>query len=645
LFLSAHTEKYGKQIAIRRVKESAMPGQWNPSMKTGGAMTREELADTFRRIVECHQNGREEESIPLCARLIATGIVSGGLYNLYALAERKAGHLDKAIELARKAVELSPQDGEAHNTCGLIERDRGYDVRAISHFYQGLNVDPVSVNLLSNLAQALTVVREFDKALSFADQAIALDPVRLLPYETKAHVLWIKGDVEKARQVFDEIIARFGLTPDRWTERLNLARRAEDWDAVERLSRYEGAEGLAPERLTLRAQIMIYPLIARAAFDEALAVIAQGRLDHPDATGNWDYLQAVCLISANRFPEAEQVLAAYVALHPEDHHATYELGSLQLTLGKVKEGFVHCEARWDLPFFTSGRRTFKQKRWTGQNLRGREVLIWGEQGIGDEIRYATAFNDLRYRGARITLETAPKLIPFFQQAFPWMTVRDNGDFDARDNPDYDRFDYQCPAGSLHQHLRGSVEDFFSQQKPYFKVNAEARAQMRQRANVPEGTFLVGLSWRSSVRVAERDSQAWTPADLAPFAALPNVVFQCMQYDECRDEVAQMRALGLKIVHFEDIDQKNDLVSVATLAASCDMVISAGTAVSEIANVTGVPTVMFIGQYGILHLGVLDRAPWHPAAKVYSFEVGNVLSARDRILADFEALRVWAKKDS
>ncbi len=602
------------------------------------------MAALFRRIVELHQAGQEAESLPLCEQLIATGIVSGGLFNLAALAALKAKQLDKALELAQKAVALSPRDGEVHNTLGLVEKERGFLARSLLHYIDGLAVTPQSYNLLVNAGQVYALLRGFPESETSIRKAISLDPTRAVGYESLVFLRRIQGDLAGARVAQDELIARFGLTPERWGVRLDLCRMSGDWDSVEQHLAYGGPGALNADQEMFAGQMAGMVLLARGRYDELHALIDKVKASGSQQAVRWLYVEAQYHLARGDKEASEALMRRYVQAVPDDHAVHYELGHLQVSMGKIEEGFVNSEARWDLPFFTSGRRVFKQKRWTGQNLRGREILLWGEQGIGDEIRYATGFNDLRYRGARITLETAPKLIPFFKRAFPWMTVRDNGDFDARDNPEYNRFDYQCPTGSLHQHLRHSVEDFFAQQKPYYKVTPEERAQVRARAGIGnDGPMLVGLSWRSSLRELERSQQAWRVEDMAPLIAQPGIRWLCVQYDDCRAEVATLRQMGMDIVHFEEINQKDDLVAAAALMGGCDMVVTAATAVSEIAAVANVPTVQFAGEGGLCNLGLIDSVPWHPYMKCYSFAINQPLDAMARIVADFDGLKDWARQ--
>jgi len=43
--------------------------------------------------------------------------------------------------------------------------------------------------------------------------------------------------------------------------------------------------------------------------------------------------------------------------------------------------------------------------------------VWGEQGVGDEVGFASMLPDLIKRGARVVLECAPRLAPLFQRSF------------------------------------------------------------------------------------------------------------------------------------------------------------------------------------------------------------------------------------
>ena len=63
-------------------------------------------------------------------------------------------------------------------------------------------------------------------------------------------------------------------------------------------------------------------------------------------------------------------------------------------------------------------RPFTQPWWQGGPLSGRSILVWADQGLGDEIMFANPVPDLVAMGARVVLECAPRLERLFARSFP-----------------------------------------------------------------------------------------------------------------------------------------------------------------------------------------------------------------------------------
>jgi hypothetical protein len=160
-------------------------------------------------------------------------------------------------------------------------------------------------------------------------------------------------------------------------------------------------------------------------------------------------------------------------------------------------------------------------------------------------------------------------------------------------------------------------------------------------SVQEDEILVGLCWRSSLQTSQRITHYLQPIDLFPLTVLPNTKFVCLQYDECTDEVEILRKIGLPVYHFGNLNQKDDLINTAGLIGACDMVISVGTAVVELAAAMGVPSVLFKQQGGEECLGT-DHVPWNPTVLTVLMNAETKPYILAEIVKDFGKLLGWAQ---
>ena len=144
----------------------------------------------------------------------------------------------------------------------------------------------------------------------------------------------------------------------------------------------------------------------------------------------------------------------------------------------------------------------------------------------------------------------------------------------------DGLDYQSPAGGLARWLRPASRELPAAPRP---PRRRAGARRRTgRAGWPRwGPGLkVGFSWRSNNLQGDRALHFAELERWAPIFRVPGVHFVCLQYDECRAELARAAELAGTPLHaFPEVDLFNDLDEAAALTQALDLVISAPTAVS------------------------------------------------------------------
>ncbi len=119
-----------------------------------------------------------------------------------------------------------------------------------------------------------------------------------------------------------------------------------------------------------------------------------------------------------------QAITAYqqaIQLQPKFAHAHWNLSLCQLLSGDFANGWQ--EYRWRSIAGAVKHDNYPQPVLKSlDNLFGKTVLIHGEQGIGDEIMFASCLDDLQVTGARVILVCDPRLVTLFQRSFPLIRV-------------------------------------------------------------------------------------------------------------------------------------------------------------------------------------------------------------------------------
>src|SRR3546814_20811698 len=63
-------------------------------------------------------------------------------------------------------------------------------------------------------------------------------------------------------------------------------------------------------------------------------------------------------------------------------------------------------------------RRFRQPRWQGEVISDKRILVWREQGVGDEIDFARRFRQIIGAAKETVIEADKRLAPIFQRSFP-----------------------------------------------------------------------------------------------------------------------------------------------------------------------------------------------------------------------------------
>lgn len=288
----------------------------------------------------------------------------------------------------------------------------------------------------------------------------------------------------------------------------------------------------------------------------------------------------------------------------------YYLSYSYLYYGELAKGWDHYEFGFGPLLPTAALRSlrkFRQPKWNGEEIKGRKLLIWREQGLGDEIEFSTCLHDLVDLGIDVILETDPRLISIFQRTFPSFTVRpemiDGDRFSALND-----FDYHCSIASLPRLFRRDIKDF-DKQHPAWVVDA-ARAQDVEAKLAPyKDKLLIGICWRSGIFSIQRNLNYTHLSDWKELLTKENIQFVNLQYGDCEAELREVeQALGVSILRWPDIDLKNDLESVIALIQQLNCVTTVGTAVSSLAAATGVTTFLLSKKVWLM-LGEESRYPW------------------------------------
>jgi len=498
----------------------------------------------------------------------------------------------------------------------------------------------------------LAIARE--KAGDFASSVSAYESaLRLIPDHAEvaadlARLAFRLGMHQQSEKLCRHFLARHPTHPETIN---NLA------CAVRSQQRYDEAiEILRPALLGMPENAMLWNTMgsvvaekgdyatARVFFEEAV------RLD--EAFNKARYNLSNCLLMLEE-PQAAldacDLALSQVRLEDERQMMRMARSNMLASLGRLGEAWDDYESRGHPSFADVTYFVFRQPRWEpGVALRGKTLLVVGEQGLGDEILFANTLRDVqRDLGSegRLVLAVETRLVGLFQRGFPDAEVHPHatgahGLRPARgllNDVDISHVDLWTPIGSLLRGYRRSVADFPEQPSSICPDPARVAHWREALAALPGRK--VGILWKSGISKNARHRYFAAFDAWGPVLGQAGVTFVNLQYGDCKSELERAKTqFGVDIWQPPEIDLKQDLEGVAALCSAVDLVIGFSNASFNIAAACGAPSWLITTGGAWTRLGEQDRYPWYPQARVFTLErFGDwspVMSRVGAALADF-----------
>jgi len=486
------------------------------------------------------------------------------------------GEVHQAREFLERAVSLDPRSPDAHSDLGNVCLMLGEDAQAERSYAAALALSEHHAPALANLGLLRARRGERAAALDCFRRAVRADPWSM--QAIRSLVDWLPDDA-----VPDEDIA---LMRD-------VTRRFPD----------HAAALAALGRLHLRGAFDAVPAVA--ALERAVA------LGHHDA----DTFSALGA-ALQEVGRLEDALAAYDRAHsidPQHLGVRFHRAIALLTLARFAEGWPDYELR--LRSEDRPKREFPFPRWGGGSLAGKTILVHAEQGIGDEILFASCLPEIIARAKHCVIDCAPKLAAIFQRSFPTATVHGGLQGDPTDWALPLGIDVQSPAGSLPLHLRPDAASFPAH-RGYLRADPEKVARWRERLAALGSGRAMGVSWRGGTRRTRTERRTLALSDLAPILCERGIHFVSLQYGaHAAAEVERFKAeTGIRVHHWpEAID---DYDETAALATALEGIVSVCTAIVHLGGALGRPVWVMTPRVPEWRYGASgDRIAWYPSVRL------------------------------
>jgi len=414
--------------------------------------------------------------------------------------------------------------------------------------------------------------------------------------------LLVAGKVEEAIKSFHEALRLDINLASAWAN-LGIALR--------KLGKLEASAACSQRAIALSPQNPFYHanygncLIELNRQDEAFAAYAEALRCKPDEfTLRYNY--ALSLRDAERLEEAAALLEKLLKEKPGDVEITWDAALTQLQLGNLKDGWEAFEIRWQRPSMARERVYKTAPRWHGEDISGKTVLVYEEQGFGDTILCSRYIPLIAARGGKVILECKPQLHKLFSTINGITRMAEAGQVVSG-------FDYHVPMMSLPRIFNTGLSSIPSPPPLLYAAPALSPASSRLLA-LGQSRLKVGIVWSGNTAFLANKKRAVDITRFLPLAAVPNVQLYSLQKGPCEKDIAACGAEGLILPLGPEL---NDFSETAAVLKQLDLVIMTDSSVAHLAGSIGCPVwnLLSVGAYW-LYLREREDSPWYSSMRLF-----------------------------
>jgi Tetratricopeptide repeat len=350
-------------------------------------------------------------------------------------------------------------------------------------------------------------------------------------------------------------------------------------------------------------------------YEEALGISLKSlEVDANYAPG---YSNVACsLINLGRYAEALKYAEAGLEIAPEDRNCLCNKGFALL-------GLQQWDKAWEFYEHTLGHRYRlewiygEEPRWDGS--KDKVVIVYGEQGLGDELMYAQCLPEAIRDCRSVLLDCDHRLAGLFQRSFPHAGVHGTRRRNEVAWLNGIHYDARCAIGSLASIYRKTPESFF--RSPYLVADPERRKMWRALFK-GYAKPVIGIAWTGGRSVTGEKFRRMDLSDFLPLMRAFDATWVSLEWKDRSEEIEKFRnEHGILVHDYPWIHKSEDYDDTAAMAAELDMVVGAGTASLHLAGALGIPTVCLVPKYPQWVFAGEDM-PWYGCMRLVKQKMGQ-----------------------
>lgn len=489
-----------------------------------------------------------------------------------------AGHFLEAIEIYKNLAEIDQSDFNIKFQLGVAYLQSDQFHSAINELQDCLKINPNLFLANHALGCALFMIEEYEASIKAFDLEIEINPTYPDAYCDKAYAL---NELKRFQESLDTANMAKQLDPT----------FADPYNAIatslNELDQYD------------------------AAMKNALRAIEIDR-----SKPNYHYTLGNIFLNKGNLKDALNSFKTALEINSKYEEASFNKSLIHLRLLDFEMGWKLYEYRFTT-YPKESRNKFITKNFFGKNIDSLErIFIFKEQGIGDQILYASVFNEIDKKENIIYIEINEKLLPVFNRSFKNLKF-----VTAKDYPNADSYDSTFGIASLPSFFRKNINSFDINRNSFLLSDIDKTSKYRHRllSEAPLNK-ICGLSWYSKNEAIGK-YKTLNLEYLKEILEIQGITFVNLQYNLPKEELESFQsAHQVSIKNFDEIDLFNDVDSLCSLIDACDFIVTISNINAHVAGALGKKTFLLApfsrGRHWYWHEKI-SRNLWYPSVQVFS----------------------------
>jgi tetratricopeptide (TPR) repeat protein len=586
-----------------------------------------------------HNQNKTEEALIYYQKAVELNPFLSEAYNNIAIIYKDMGKYDEAEAAFKKAVKVRPDNMNAMSNLSdlKLSQDSSSEYREALEFYNKrefsaakdillklLGNKPGSVDLLNSLGIVLFKLEEYKDAAEYFDKVISFNcNIAEAHYNSgvcRQHLM----DNAKALEEYKKAIE---LKPD-YVEAFNnlglIYKNLKNYDEAERCYRQvlkydpehcQGIINLGGIKLDTD-----YFNEALDYFNRAISLLLRDNKNNGFLSVAYTNVGVVNYRGRN-INEAVKYFTKAIELNNNNFIAHYNKAEVLLISGQYEEGWREYEWRVERKEF--GKRKCKISFTREHDLRGKRILVYAEQGLGDAIQFIRYLPMLKEKGCYIIFECMKELHNMLPSGYYDEIIERNTD----EVPDI-KYDYEVPLLSLPLYFNTEINTI-PVKFPYLKVNESTKKKWSGILN-SDDQIKVGVVWAGSPK---HFNDRHRSVRLSRFMSLLSV--KGIRLYSIQRGFPSIQAKDYQLLITDLNDGMKNFEDLAAVVDNLDLIITVDTSAAHLAGALGKETWLLL-SYLADWRWLLDTStsPWYPTIKLY----------RQTILDDWDQVFSRLKKD-